>query len=89
MWMNACSTMVGASTLVSTLWAATSAAAKRASSSAITSTRASTAPLVSLHREQCVPSWLIYSSGFEFKSVLMDPFRFYQENKLSAPVIDS
>lgn len=48
MWMNASSIMVGASTLVSTQWAATSAAAKRASSSATTSTHASTALWVSM-----------------------------------------
>lgn len=42
-WMNASSTMVGASTHVSTPWAAMNAAAKRASSSATTSTHVSTA----------------------------------------------
>lgn len=47
MWMNASSTMVGASTHVSTPWAAMSVAAKRASSSATTSTRASIAQWVS------------------------------------------
>lgn len=53
MWMNANWTMADASTLVSTPWAATSAAAKRASSSATTSTHASTALWVSVQRAQC------------------------------------
>lgn len=43
MWMSVSSTMVGASILVSTLWAATNAAAKTDSSSVTTSTPASTA----------------------------------------------
>lgn len=50
MWMNASSTTVAANTLVSTPWAATNAAAKRASSSATTSTHASTALWVSAQR---------------------------------------
>lgn len=44
--MSACSTMVAASTFVSTPWGATSASARRGSSSATTSTPASTAPKV-------------------------------------------
>lgn len=44
MWMNVGSTTVGASTLVSTPWAATNAAVKMDSSSVTTSTPVSTAP---------------------------------------------
>lgn len=55
MWMNVNSTTVGASTLVSTPWEATSAAAKKASSSVTTSTHASTALWVSVQHTQTQP----------------------------------